>query len=259
MPLYDEIGIGYDTTRRADPTITAGLIEGLRTPTGTILDLASGSGNYTTALRRKRFDVIGLELSNEMLAQARAKGGKWVRGNVLELPFADDSFSGISCVLALHHFANLEAVFNESGRVLQAGKRIVLFTGLPDQMRHYWLNAYFPEMMERSIEQMPSRDRIESALKQAGFPSIEVHPWEIPFDPVDYLLYCGKRKPRHYLNPQVRSGISSFANLAVVAEVEAGLDRLAQDIATGQIGQIQSEYASNGGDYAFISAKFDSR
>lgn len=40
-------------------------------------------------------------------------------------------------------------------RTLHSGA-FVIFTALAEQMRHYWLCHYFPEMMARCIEKMPS-------------------------------------------------------------------------------------------------------
>ena len=50
-PLYDNIGLNYDATRQADPYLTKRLAHHLRLE-GPLhyLDIASGTGNYTTAL-----------------------------------------------------------------------------------------------------------------------------------------------------------------------------------------------------------------
>ena len=49
--VYDKIGAGYDRQRRADPAIAETLALALRAPSGgPYLDLACGSGNYTSRL-----------------------------------------------------------------------------------------------------------------------------------------------------------------------------------------------------------------
>jgi ubiquinone/menaquinone biosynthesis C-methylase UbiE len=81
------------------------------------------------------------------------------------LPFQDDIFSGVMCTLAIHHFQALRPAFQEAFRVLATG-RFVLFTGTAEQMHGYWLNAYFPTAMARSIAQMPSLPEIGHALRE---------------------------------------------------------------------------------------------
>ena len=54
LPIYNDIGKTYDSTRKADPMIVKTLLNLLNPETsGLYLDLACGSGNYTVALDRK--------------------------------------------------------------------------------------------------------------------------------------------------------------------------------------------------------------
>lgn len=46
-----------------------------RCPVKTVLDLACGTGSLTWLLARRGYETIGVDLSGEMLAQARDKGG----------------------------------------------------------------------------------------------------------------------------------------------------------------------------------------
>lgn len=49
--LYDQIGVGYDATRRADGYIVDRLANLLKLRSGaSYLDVACGTGNYTLAL-----------------------------------------------------------------------------------------------------------------------------------------------------------------------------------------------------------------
>ena len=51
VALYDKIGIGYDTTRRADPFILSRLLHYLAPVKGRLyLDVGCGTGNYTAAI-----------------------------------------------------------------------------------------------------------------------------------------------------------------------------------------------------------------
>ena len=75
MALYDRIGVGYDTTRQADPYLLSRLIYHLRPrASGRYLDIGSGTGNYTIAMHQAGVPIRGLELSATMLKRAKEKG-----------------------------------------------------------------------------------------------------------------------------------------------------------------------------------------
>ena len=254
--LYDRIGVGYDTTRRADPYIADRLADllGVR-PDGAYLDVACGTGNYTTALSGRGGRWCGLDRSATMLATARTKGAgvRWLQGDAARLPFPERAFGGVLCTLALHHMRDHHSVFAEVRRVL-AGGPFVIFTSDPDLMRGYWLNRYFPEMMRRAIDQMPPIGLVEQTLRAAGFARVDAEPYAVRPDLADLFLFAGKHRPAIYLDPRVRAGISSFANLAVREELEAGLARLAQDIDSGAIDAIIRESETGRGEYLFVRA-----
>jgi ubiquinone/menaquinone biosynthesis C-methylase UbiE len=257
QPLYDKIGATYDATRRAEPGIVDILVELLNLRTGgRVLDIGCGTGNYTTALQARGLAGLGLDRSGLMLRTADAKSGDLmlVGADAAALPFADESFAGAICTLAIHHFQDLEASFAEAARILHNG-RLVILTQLPEQIMRYWLRAYFPRMIERSADQMPDWGTIEISLRRAGFRTWTQRLCWMPEQPVDLFLYSGKHQPHLYLDERVRANISSFANLANRDELGAGLERLKQDLARGRFEQATSEYEDVGGDYLFIAAQ----
>jgi len=253
-PLYNHIGVGYDGTRRADPGIVARLAALLDVPPdGACLDVACGTGNYTTAVAANGGRWHGVEISARMLADARVKPSRvvWVLGDALALPFAGGSFARAMCTLAIHHFADLGRAFAEMARVLRRG-RLVIFTSAPSQMRRYWLNHYFPDAMARSMAVMPELDRLQTSLATAGFMSTRIEPWNVPPNLQDLFLYSGKHRPEMYLSAAFRRGISTFSQHADSAEIETGCARLRADIETGRIEEVRRAYASTEGDYAFV-------
>ena len=72
--IYDRIGDGYDTTRRADQQILATFHEllGVRDE-GIYLDVACGTGNYTAGLVDYGGHWHAFDQSETMLAEARLK------------------------------------------------------------------------------------------------------------------------------------------------------------------------------------------
>ncbi len=255
--LYDQIGLGYDTTRKADPEITRRLRYHLQIPNQSkVLDIACGTGNYTIALEKTGLDMYGLDISREMVKRANDKSDKvhWVLGGVGDLPYENHSFNGAICTLAIHHFDNLAASFQEVYRVLDKG-RFVIFTSAPEQMNRYWLKEYFPVAIEKSASQMPALKEVTKTLSNVGFHIIGHETFLNQPDLSDFFLYSGKYEPRMYLDEKVRAGISTFAAIATQEEIEEGCQRLKEDIDSNKIEEVLRNYTSDLGDYVFVVAE----
>ncbi len=255
---YDDIGINYNETRSADPYIAERLLKNLNPKTnGLYLDIGCGTGNYTNELQKKGFNFIGIDPSKKMLEKAKHKNQHidWKLGQAENIPLASESIDGIVGSLTIHHWDNLEKSFTELYRVLKPNSNMVVFTSTPKQMKGYWLNHYFPKMLEDSMLQMPSFETVENAMINSGFSKIETERYHIKPNLKDLFLYCGKQNPKLYLNLDIRRGISSFSALANKNEVDKGLKQLEKDIDDSSINSIIKSYDNNLGDYLFIIGK----
>lgn len=255
--IYDEIGKDYDTTRKPDPGILSTLNSLLNVEEGKkYLDIACGTGNYTVEISRFGGNWFAFDNSERMLSEARPKSSQvdWRQFDVTELGYEPNFFDGAICSLAIHHFPALNEAFREIAKVLKSNGRFVIFTATPSQMRRYWLNHYFPEMMENSCKQMPTFEIIRSALTQANFSIVSTEPFFISPELQDFFLYSGKQRPDMYLSNKVRNGISSFHNFCTQSELNSGLDKLRNDIESGEIKKIMNSYNNDNGDYIFICA-----
>ncbi len=95
-------------------------------PGDLVLDVATGTGNTAFALAPHVRRVVGLDLTREMLEEARRvavergiANADWVIGDALHLPFQDDTFDLYAVRAAPHHFADVEAFMAEAFRVLK--------------------------------------------------------------------------------------------------------------------------------------------
>ena len=94
------------------------------------LDVATGTGNAAFALAGACGRVVGLDLTPEMLAEARRVAAErsitnvdWVLGDAEALPFPDAVFDIYMVRAAPHHFPNLEVALREAARVTKPGGR----------------------------------------------------------------------------------------------------------------------------------------
>lgn len=104
-----------------------GDVEGRR-----VLDLGCGDGAYSAAVVECGAQVVGADLSREMLRSARARikpatrDAIFVRADMNALPFADRSFDAVLAVTVLCFAEDLVPPVHEIHRVLAPGGRLVL-------------------------------------------------------------------------------------------------------------------------------------
>lgn len=98
-----------------------------------ILDLCCGAGRHMEAVLGLGFDVVGADLSPELLALARARSGlenRLVRADIRSLPFADATFDVVLNIFtSFGYFEDDEqnaAAFGEMARLLDEGGWLVI-------------------------------------------------------------------------------------------------------------------------------------
>jgi len=255
---YDQIGEGYDRTRTADPHLTERLIAHLNPEKEDIfLDLGSGTGNYTAALRALNLNVTGIDPSEEMIRLANKKfpEAPWKIGSAENIPFEDEAFDGVITTLTIHLWESLIKGFREVNRVTKENGRLVIFTAMPHQMEHYWLNEYFPEIMKYYMNLMPGYASLQATLGATGWKLKAVEKYFVSQELKDLFLYSGKHRPELYFEAGFRSGIFVFGTHHNPEDVQLGLQKLREDIDSGKFEEVQKKYENNQGDYLFLVAE----
>ena len=131
--IYDKIGNGYDTTRKADPFILSQFNKLLDIKIGqNYVDIACGTGNYTSEIAKFGGDWSAFDQSKVMLTEAKGKSKivRWSKFDVENTGFESNYFSGAICSLAIHHFPDLSKAFKEISRILKPSAKIILFTAV---------------------------------------------------------------------------------------------------------------------------------
>jgi ubiquinone/menaquinone biosynthesis C-methylase UbiE len=93
------------------------------------LDVATGTGNTAFALAPYVRRVVGVDVTREMLDEARRVATQrgvmnvdWVLGDASHLPFSDETFDLYVVRAAPHHFQQFDAFLDEAFRVLKPGR-----------------------------------------------------------------------------------------------------------------------------------------
>jgi len=125
---YDGIADWYDAEFQPAPlesetweTLRRLLGEGA----GRLIDVGCGTGAYAAGLAELGWDVTGVDVSEDMLRRARAKGVHAIQADAASLPFEDASFDAAVSIFTNTDFDDLAAVVREVARVLRSGAPFV--------------------------------------------------------------------------------------------------------------------------------------
>jgi SAM-dependent methyltransferase len=120
---YDE-AFGALTRQTADA-----LLDAAEVSTGTrLLDVATGPGPIAAAAAARGAEVVGLDFSRAMIAEAQRRypAIAFREGDAEALPFDASSFDAVVMNFGLLHLARPEAAIAEAHRVLRTGGRYAL-------------------------------------------------------------------------------------------------------------------------------------
>jgi Methyltransferase domain len=216
---YDAIGRTYTATRATDPRIAARIWAALG-DASTVVNVGAGTGSYEPRDR----EVTAVEPSAVMRAQRPAGAAPVIDACAEALPFADGAFDAAMAVWTLHHWRDWRQGCGELRRV---ARRVVTLTWDPSCVDALWLAPeYFPRQALPGVSDFPSLADQAAALDAR----IDVVP--VPWDCEDGFFSAFWRRPEAYLDPVVRAGISTLAQLDD-AVLEPPLAALRADLADG--------------------------
>lgn len=154
---------------------------------GSVLDLACGTGRYTRLLLSRGYQVGGLDISDKMLAIARARTDPdsnmlfLLKGDAEHLPFKDKQFDGVTCLRLFHRIPPTprSQMLREVERV--ARKWAILFFGMSTP----WLTVR-RAVRSKLIPGRPSNPHpvypaeMQDQLQSLGF-TVKDRAWVLPY------------------------------------------------------------------------------
>lgn len=158
MSAYDVLGRFYDLLMqdvdyqaRADYLLDVMRRNGVRP--GTVLDLACGTGNMSAALARRGCEVVGVDASEQMLAQAAEKAAAFPRGQMLflmqemgELDLYGTVEAAVCTLDGVNHLLvedDVQQAFSQVSLFLQPGGLFVFDVNTPYKFQHVLGNNTF--------------------------------------------------------------------------------------------------------------------
>lgn len=255
MALYDAIGKDYAKTRKRDPRLAKELLNLLSIPPkATVLDVGAGTGSYSLVLAKEGYRVLAVEPSIVMRNQAcKHSEIQWIDACAEKIPLRDRAADAAIAILALHHFQNGRKAIQEMARITGNGQ-LVFLTYNPAKISTFWLAQYFPSFITDVRRTFIPLTQLLAEIKSITGKTAEVKPFFLPCNLMDSFAAVGWSRPELYLDPQIRSGISSFAQIDS-AELTQGLTRLQQDLEQGKwdrkYGYLRQEKCYDAG-YCFV-------
>ena len=159
---FDRIAPVYDETRSPPTSEELLALTVILSGCRRLLDAGVGTGRFAVPLHERSFEVVGVDLSREMMRRARAKGiERLVRADLRRLPLADGSVDAAFMAHVLQLLEDPRPVLVELGRV--ARRRVVVL---------------LPEWFERhpDAEQRARIDRYRAIAAELGYPMPERPP-----------------------------------------------------------------------------------
>ncbi|HEY7339364.1 MAG TPA: class I SAM-dependent methyltransferase [Ktedonobacterales bacterium] len=150
---------------------------------GVIADIGCGPGHVAAYLHGLGAQVVGVDLSPEMVAIARQRSPTipFEQGSMLALATPDASWSGIVALYSIIHLPpeNRPRALAEFHRVLRPGGLLLLAFHMGDEQRH--VNEWWGQEVSLDTWFLQPRE-IESLLRDAGF-TVEMSLVRQPYAP----------------------------------------------------------------------------
>jgi demethylmenaquinone methyltransferase/2-methoxy-6-polyprenyl-1,4-benzoquinol methylase len=163
-----------------------------------VLDLACGTGDFARAFAEANVStVVGCDFAEQMLNIAASRGSKiaYCRGDAMTLPYANQSFTIVSCAFGVRNFQNLGHSLAEMARVLRPGGRVVILefstprTPLLGSLYGFYFRRILPiaatwlsgdrtgayRYLPRSVATFLDAAQMAEALRSAGFARVTCH------------------------------------------------------------------------------------
>jgi len=133
-----------------------------------VLEIACGTGRFTVMLAERGADIVGLDISAEMLQQGRKKAQaagvadhlEFMRGDAARLPFPDDHFDAVMA-MRFFHLADTPASF--LAEMQRVSKDLVFF----DTFNRFSTRSIYNWALPMG-SRLYSRGEVESLLEGAG-------------------------------------------------------------------------------------------
>jgi SAM-dependent methyltransferase len=178
------------------------------------LDLATGTGEVALRAARRGARPVGVDLSEPLLDQARAKAEAeeldvaWKLADVQRLPYEDASFDVLSSCFGVIFAPDREAVARELARLSRPGGRLGLTTWPPDEELERLFEPFVDDPGPPEPSAWGDPEGVRGLLGDAFELSVEPGEWVVEFESAEAVweLYASSAPPMKALLDSLERG-----------------------------------------------------
>ena len=151
-------------------------------PDDSILDIGCGTGVQTLLLGKESKHVVGIDISSraiesaEALARASMLSSRvsFLQGDVVEAEFEENSFTRIVSLCVLEHIPDWQRVLKKANKWLAPGGYLTISVDSLATIKDEGIVK--KHRKDHSVITYFDSQTLESALREAGFSHVELHP-----------------------------------------------------------------------------------
>lgn len=136
-----------------------------------VLDIASGEGYGSHLIAGKAREVTGVDISAEVVNQAKAKYKKdnlrFVAGSAFDIPLPDGYFDVVVSFETIEHHDQHERMLSQIKRVLKPGGLMIISS--PDKLYYSDLRRYHNEFHVKELYENEFKDLVRRHFAHADF------------------------------------------------------------------------------------------
>ncbi|OSM01488.1 class I SAM-dependent methyltransferase [Magnetofaba australis] len=215
-------------------------------PHARVLDLATGTGALALELAKRlpEGEVVGIDLSDGMLAQAQAKAealgirnARFEAMDMTALSFPDDHFDAITCAFGVFFVEDMAGLLRGAARVLKPGGRLCFSSFQPD-LFHPMADLFMTRIEQYGIAIPPmtwrrvdDADKVTALLAEAGLNQPQAHLRDVSYSLEhsdhwwEIVWYAGYRGLAAQLAPDAleRFKAEHLAEVGALADAQGAL------------------------------------
>ncbi len=145
--------------------------------TDLVLDVGTGTGVIAHAISPLVKEVIGLDISQDMLEHSNWKDNKYfIRRDIRESIFHKEVFDKITARMVFHHIIDdTQKAMDECYRLLKKGGKMILAEGVPPSAKVKKDYEKIFKIKEKRITFL--EEDLTGLMKKAGFSNIKIIPF----------------------------------------------------------------------------------